>query len=155
MRGEKNIVIGDDFWADPFLFLQCWDTYKCFKYNPQIMIGNHVHLGFGCHVGCINEIIIGDNLLTGRNVHITDHNHGHINLNEVDVAPIERELISKGKVIIGNNVWIGDNVVILPGAKIGDGCIIGANSVVSSDIPDMCVAAGVPAKPIRHLNPNN
>ena len=58
--------------------------------------------------------------------------------------------MSKGDVIIGKNVWIGDKVTILPNVKIGDGVVIGANSVVTKDIPPCSVVAGNPAKIIKH-----
>ena len=66
------------------------------------------------------------------------------------IAPEDRQVISKGEVVIGNNVWIGNNVCVMPGVHIGDGAIIGANSIVTKDIPSMCVAAGIPAKIIRN-----
>jgi acetyltransferase-like isoleucine patch superfamily enzyme len=63
----------------------------------------------------------------------------------------ERLLVSKGAVVIGNNVWIGNNACIMPGVSIGDGAIIGANSVVTHDIPAYSVAGGIPAKVIKQL----
>ena len=68
-----------------------------------------------------------------------------------DIAPDDRPLYSK-PVCIGNNVWIGENVCILLGVTIGDGCIIGANSVVNKDIPKDCIAVGSPAKVIKRFN---
>ena len=63
--------------------------------------------------------------------------------------PYERTIFSKGKVVIGNYVWLGNNVCVMPGITIGDGVVVGANSVVTKDIPPYCVAAGVPAKIIK------
>ncbi len=60
-------------------------------------------------------------------------------------------MVSKGPVVIGNNVWLGNNVCVMPGVTIGDGAIIGANSVVTHDVPAYAVAAGVPAKIIKQL----
>jgi acetyltransferase-like isoleucine patch superfamily enzyme len=67
------------------------------------------------------------------------------------MIPTERKVISKGAVIIGENVWIGDKVTILPGVEIGNGVVIGANSVVTKDIPSYCVVGGNPAKVIKQL----
>lgn len=64
---------------------------------------------------------------------------------------LERQLVSKGEVVIGNNVWIGDKAAILAGVHIGDGAIIGANSVVAKDVPANCVVGGIPAKVLRTL----
>ena len=65
------------------------------------------------------------------------------------IIPYEREIVSKGKIVIGNNVWLGNNVCVMPGVTIGDGVVVGANSVVTKDVPPYCVAVGVPAKIIK------
>lgn len=84
-------------------------------------------------------------------VYISDHSHGEITRAELDLPPLGRLLYSKGPIIIGNNVWIGEKVCILPNVRIGDGAVIGANSVVTKDIPPHSVAAGSPAKVIKQL----
>ncbi len=95
---------------------------------------------------------IGDYLLTGPNVLITDNSHGYNQTaEELSIAPNQRPLYSKREVHIGNNVWIGQNACILPGVTIGDGVIIAANSVVTHDIPAYSIAAGSPAKVIKHI----
>lgn len=149
IMGEKYMSIGDGFRAETSVMLQCWDCYEGENFSPVLVIGENARLGFNCHIGCINEIRIGDNLLTGRNVYITDHEHGTKSVDELEMAPVKRKLYSKGSVIIGNNVWLGDNVVILPGVTIGNNVIVGANAVVTKALPDNCVAAGVPAKIIK------
>ena len=68
------------------------------------------------------------------------------------VSPRERNIYSKGPVIIGNNVWIGDKVTICPNVTIGDGAIIGANSVVTKDVPAFSIVAGSPVRIIKQLN---
>ena len=129
--------------------LTAWDNQDGRKYTPEIRIGKNCNFGDFIHITAINKIQIGDNLLTGRWVTITDNSHGDTQLESLKTAPIKREWVSKGPVIIGNNVWIGDKATILPGVTIGDGAIIGANSVVTSDIPSYCVAGGNPAKIIK------
>lgn len=149
LRGEQYICIGENFSAREGLMLQCWDQHEGEKYCPHIRIGSNAELGRFNHIGCINEIDIGDNLLTGSNVHITDHNHGEIIEEEKALPPVKRKLYSKGKVVIGNNVWLGDNVMIMPGVTIGDNVIVGANAVVTKNIESNCVVAGVPAEVIK------
>lgn len=71
---------------------------------------------------------------------------------EADIPPHMRHLVSKGEIIIGRNVWIGDKVSIFGGVTIGDNVIIGAGSIVTHDLPSNCMAAGIPAKVIKSLD---
>jgi acetyltransferase-like isoleucine patch superfamily enzyme len=87
----------------------------------------------------------------GRKVFITDNSHGSFTREQLDIRPNYRPLISKGPVIIEENVWIGEMVCIMPGVTIGRGSIIGANAVVTKSIPPYSIAAGVPAKVIKQL----
>lgn len=103
-----------------------------------------------CHIGCIHKIDIGDNVLLGSKVYITDHFHGEIKKDALTLPPIERPLCGK-PVKIGNNVWIGDNVCIMPGVSLGDNVIVGANAVVTHSFPKNVVIAGVPAAIIKEL----
>ena len=151
LKGAEYIEIGEEFRTNPGLILHCWDKYGNIDYSPRIKIGNNANLGRNNHIGCINCIEIGDNLLTGSNVFITDHNHGEITSDELGVAPIKRNLSSKGKVKIGFNVWLGDNVVVLANVEIGDNVVVGANSVVTKNIESNCVAVGNPARVIKKL----
>ena len=102
------------------------------------------------HIGCLNKIVIGDNVMLGSRVLIEDHSHG--TADDIDIPVAKRTLHSKGPIIIEDNVWIGEKVTICPGVHIGDGAIIGANSVVTHDIPDYCVAVGSPAKVVKSYN---
>ena len=117
--------------------------------SPILYIGNNCSIGELNHITCANKISIGDNLLTGRRVTITDNSHGTLNKDELQIAPNRRRIYSKGPVYIGNNVWIGENVVILPNVSIGDYCVIGAGSVVTKSIPPYSVAVGNPAHVIK------
>lgn len=152
LKGSEYMHIGENFVAEKNLIMECWDEYGDMTYTPKLIIGKNVHLGENNHIGCINKVEMGDNLLTGRNVYITDHYHGKIEKDDMRKAPINRNLYSKGGVQIGNNVWIGDNVSIMPNTKIGNNVIIGANAVVTKDIKDNMVVAGVPAKVVKDLN---
>ena len=119
--------------------------------NPQLKIGDRVSLGEYSHITCANKVTIGDGVLTGRFVLITDNSHGNNTNETADIAPLAREIHSNGPVHIGENVWIGDKVTILPNVTIGKGCIIAANAVVTKDIPEYSVAAGIPAKVIKTI----
>lgn len=149
--GKENISIGENFTCFSRCRIEAFKSYKGQEFTPYIEIGNHVSINFNFHLGCINHIKIGNGVLIGSDVLITDHNHGNGTFFEKDINPADRILVSKGKVIIEDKVWIGEKATILSGVRIGEGAIIAANSVVVSDIPQYCVAAGVPAKVVKYM----
>ena len=114
-----------------------------------ITIGDNSHIGDNVHITAINKVSIGNNVLTGRWVTITDNSHGQFSSTELQVSPEERKLYSKGPVVIEDNVWISDKVTICPGVTIGKGSVIGANSVVTKSIPPYSLAVGIPAKVVK------
>ena len=151
----ENISIGDRVVAGKNTLLQTWPDYngEYMSHRPQLILGNKVSIMSNCQISCANKVIIGDGVLIGDNVFITDNFHGETNHRRtLEIPPIERKLFVKGAVVIGNNVWIGRNVCIMPGVNIGDGAVIGANSVVTYDIPEYTVVAGNPAKIIRQVD---
>lgn len=150
IEGGKHISIGDYTIIEQNVELTAWDKYKEFTYQPRITIGNGCTIRHDSQITAINEIIIGDNLLTGPNVLISDNAHGsNYDKSSLNIRPQDRQPYSKGAVRIGNNVWIGKNACILGGVTIGEGAIIAANSVVTHDVPAYSVAAGNPAKIIK------
>jgi acetyltransferase-like isoleucine patch superfamily enzyme len=112
-------------------------------------IGDRCVIGGGCSIAGHVSIEIGDDVWTGRNVHITDMNHDYADIH----LPIGRQHQPESPVVIGAGSWLGHGVVVLPGAHIGRHVVIGANSVVVGDIPDHCVAVGAPARVIRRHDP--
>ena len=154
--GGNYISIGNNFSVGDDFKLQAWNTLNVTSENPpSIRIGDSVSLMSNCQISCCNKIIIGDGCLFGDNVFVTDNYHGKSTLSELGVPPILRDLYSKGPVVIGKNVWSGRNVCIMPGVTIADGAVIGANAVVTHDIPAYSVAVGVPAKSIKRIEKNS
>ena len=150
--GSRRIHIGDRTSIQAYSVLGAWERYgQDEHYEPEIIIGNDCNIGEFCHITAINKITIGDGLLTGRFVYIGDNAHGGLSLEEADTPPARRHLTSKGEIKIGRNVWIGDKVSIFGGVTIGDNVIIGANSIVTHDIPSNSMAAGAPAKVVKSL----
>lgn len=142
LRGQQYISVGDNSVFEPGLQLTATN-------GSSIKIGDNCLFRRDAHITAANKITIGNNLLTGTNVIITDNSHGGTSMEELLTEPGKRKLVSKGGVRIGDNVWLGNNVCVLPGVTIGNGAVIGANSVVTHDIPACSVAAGVPAKIIK------
>ena len=147
--GLEFVEIGDDFIGCPGLRIEAWSQYGNDYFKPKIVIGNNVCFNYNCHIGGIGQISIGNNVLIGSNVLITDHYHGMTNYDSLKTPPISRPLYYKGKVVIEDNVWIGENVSIMPGVVIGKNCVVGANSVVTKSFAADSIIAGVPAKRIN------
>lgn len=113
--------------------------------DPVVRIGDRCLIGKGSGIVGHFGITIGDDVWTGHHVYITDQNHGY----EDVTLPISRQTMPEREVVIGDGSWIGHGSVVLPGARIGRHVAIGANSVVTGDIPDFSVAVGSPARVVR------
>ena len=149
IRGRSAITLGDGLTTGVNVRL---DAFRIRGNQTILSIGRNVHINDSVHIGAIEKVVIGDNVLIASRVFISDHNHGNYqisdHLSNPGIPPIKRPLSSK-PVFIGNNVWLGEQVCVLSGVSIGDGAIIGANSVVTHDIPSNTIAAGNPACVIR------
>ena len=110
--------------------------------NATLIVGDDVYMNYGVTVEACHEIRIGNHVLMAPLVSIIDDNR-----HETEPGAV----LYKGPVVIGNNVWLARSVTVIPGASIGDGCVIAANSVVSTEIPPNSFAAGAPARVIRKL----
>lgn len=141
---------GDRFWASHRFRIEAIAKYEDQKFNPIISIGNNVNFNTDIHIGCIDKVEIGNNCLFASRIYITDHDHGDTNiLNSLSLPPAKRKLVSKGPVIIKENVWVGEGVAILSGVTIGENAIIATNAVVTKDVPANSVVGGIPAKIIK------
>lgn len=148
-KGEQYFTIGKGTGFGKFVVLSAWDKYEQEVYTPEVRIGENCNFGDFLHLTCINKIVIGKGVLTGKWVTISDNGHGYTDYASLQNPPIKRDLSCKGPVEIGNNVWIGDKATVLSGVKIGDGAVIAANAVVTKDVPSYSVVAGNPAKTIK------
>ncbi len=109
-------------------------------------------IGEYVHIGCVHRIVIGNDVLMGSKIYITDHNHGIYRGETSDtpaIPPAARRLTEDESVEIGARCWIGEFVTILPGVTIGEGSIIGSHSTVTHDIPANSIAAGSPAQVLK------
>lgn len=124
--------------------------------KKTLFIGDNCEIGDNVHIVAHENVTIGNNVLMASKIFISDTNHGNYRGGVCDTptsAPNSRKLVTY-PVSIGNNVWIGENVVILPGSRIGDGCIIGANAVVNGDIAERSIAVGIPASVVKRFDEN-
>lgn len=111
--------------------------------GKNITVGKNVFINSCCHFQDQGGVFIDDGVLIGHNVVFATLNH--------DILPEKRQSIYPAPIKIGKNVWIGSNSTILSGVTIGNGAVIAAGSVVTKDVPKNCVAAGNPAKIIKHI----
>ena len=114
-------------------------------FGKNITVGKNVFINACCHFQDQGGITLGDNCLVGHNVVFATLNHGF--------APEERQSMLPAPIVVGRNVWIGSNSTILKGVTIGDNSIIAAGSVVTKDVPANAIVAGVPARFIRSISP--
>lgn len=149
--GHRFITIGNDVHIQSHCILGCWVKYGNLPFSPTITIGDRCDIGEYNHISACNKIIIGDGFLSGRFVYIGDNSHGEFNSEHLSIPPSNRDLISKGDIIIGRNVWVGDKVTIVAGVHLGDNVIVAANSVVTKDFPSNCLIGGVPAKILKQI----
>jgi UDP-3-O-[3-hydroxymyristoyl] glucosamine N-acyltransferase len=117
------------------------------KPGPSIILGNNNFLGSHCEFNIKKRITVGNDCLIASGCKFIDHDHG-ISLNEL----MRKQHGPESEIIIGNNVWLGVNAVILKGITIGDGAIIAAGAVVTKSILPDEIWAGIPAKKIGHRN---
>lgn len=156
IRGRKYIDFGEQLTTG----VGC--RFDCFPGNEpstkKLVFGKNVQINDYVHIVAMNKVIIGDNVLMASHVFISDNSHGCYKGCDNDsnpmVPPTKREYYTV-PISIGNNSWIGEGVIIMPGVTIGEGCVIGAHSVVSRNIPNYSIAVGSPAKIIKQYNFNN
>lgn len=145
--GCKNIFIGNKCYIQYKTWLAAMPLTNC---KPSLIIEDGCVLGNFNHIYATRSIILRKNVLTADKVYISDNLHGY---DIIDVPIKDQPIIQKSEVEIGEGSWLGENVCVL-GAKIGKHCVIGANSVVTKDIPDYSVAIGAPAKVIKQYDFN-
>lgn len=153
IRGRRWMRIGDGLTTGPGLRLDAFPTDSCS--GPILSIGRDVEINDSVHIAATNSVSIGDRVLIASKVFITDHNHGCYKGSAPqqgpEVPPAQRSLHA-APVYIGDDVWIGEFAVILPGVTIGSGSVIGAMSVVTRDVPPHTIVAGSPARAIKRYN---
>lgn len=140
-KGKNDILLQDFVTIRPNV--QIWSG------GGTVKIGKGSEIGERCRISITNSLEIGEKVLLSPNVYITDCDHEYRN---VDIPVIDQGIVQKGQTVyIGDGSYIGINAVIVGNVKIGKHCVIGANSVVTRDVQDYCVAVGSPARVIKRM----
>ena len=146
--GSKNISIG----SNVFIAEGSWlAAMPLTEFSPELIINDGTNIGHFSHIYATKSIYIGKKVLIADKVYISDNMHCY---EDISTPIMEQSIVQKKAVLIGDDSWIGENVCII-GASIGKHCVIGANSVVTKDIPDFSVAVGSPAKIIKKYDFKN
>jgi acetyltransferase-like isoleucine patch superfamily enzyme len=136
---DGRLEIGEHSLLEPHVWLTAAEP-------AHIRIGAGSFLNVAVMVASVELVEIGDHCMFANGCFITDGNH---RFDDQDLPITWQGFTSKGPTRVGDNVWCGANVVVTSGVTIGERCVIGANSVITSDIPPFSIAAGVPAKVLR------
>lgn len=155
----ERMYLGDNIWLGPGSLLIALTRYPgAAMQNPErpvampqrfeskIVLGHRVTATGELQIAAHSEVIVEDDVLFATNVNLTDGLHGYHNADE----PFKYQPIFKiAPIVIRRGCWIGQNVVVMPGVTIGEQTIVGANSVVTENLPAQCIAVGNPARVIR------
>ena len=141
----KSIEVGNGVYVKP----NAWFiSVSSDKKNTSLVIGNNTYVGRNAHFVAIKDVKIGNDVLIADNVYISDNFHQY---QDVETPIKNQSVVFKSAVSIGDQSWLGENVCVIA-SSVGKHSIIGANSVVTNDIPDYSIAVGCPAKVIKQYD---
>lgn len=145
VSGESRIGIGSGVFVGSGSWLQALGPKRA---RLAIEIGDGTSIVGGCVVSAVTSVRIGQRVLMARNVYVADHMHA---FEDVRRAVLDQGIARVAPVEICDGAWLGQNVVVGPGVRIGRGAVVGSNSVVLDDVPDFSVAVGAPAHVLRQF----
>ena len=151
LSDAQNISIGNNVTIGGNARIRAVTRYGNDTFSPLIVIGDNVVINRNFQISAIDKIEIKDNVFMAENVYISDTTHGCLDYSDIEIPPAVRTLYSKGPVLIEEKVWLGKNVCILAGVTVGRNSVIGANSVVTHNIPPYCIAVGAPARIVKRI----
>jgi acetyltransferase-like isoleucine patch superfamily enzyme len=144
LEGERRIAIGDDVFVGGGSWLQVIDGEE--GDGVVLSLGDGTSLAGGCVLSAVSSVRLGRQVLLARNVYVADHGHA---FEDVGRAVLAQGITGIAPVEICDGAWLGENVVVCAGVRIGRGAVVGANAVVLDDVPDHAVAVGAPARVVR------
>lgn len=144
--GHSKIRIGSRVYINSYAWLACMPLTG--NKNCILSIGDGTYIGRFCHIYSTSKIEIGKKVLIADKVYLSDNSHRYKN---IDLPVIDQPIKQENPLIIGDGVWLGENACVI-GVSIGKNSVVGANAVVTKDVPDYCVVAGAPAYIIKRYN---
>lgn len=146
LSGEERIAIGEGVYVGAGSWLQSLPDGD--DHSVALSIGAGTSIAGACVISAVRSVTLQEKVLLARNVYISDHSHRFTQLG----TPILAQGIDRIRpVLIKKGAWLAQNVVVCPGVTVGEGAVVGANSVVTDDIPDFSVAVGAPARVVKAL----
>lgn len=146
---SSEIYVGCNCSISSGTWLDVVKEYGGVKYNPRIDIGDNTYIGRNAHIIACDHMRIGKHAVFADGVYITDNFHGFEN---IDIPILQSPLVSRGPVVIEDEVWLGERVCVMPNVTIGKHSVVGSHSVVTKNIPPYSVAVGSPAKIIKRYD---
>lgn len=140
LNGVSRIAVGAGVFVGAGSWLQVLEGES---EDVALELGDGTSIAGSCVLSAATSIRLGRRVLLARNVYIADHRHA---FQDHSQAVLDQGITRVAAVMVEDGAWLGQNVVVGPGVRIGRGAVIGANSVVLSDVPDHAVAAGAPAR---------
>ena len=144
--GGRHITLGSHTRISPYARLMCFERISGEKLDPKLIIGDNVFIGRNITISCSNHVEIGNDCLITGYCFICDSEHG---MDPNCGMRYEQQKMIRKTTIIGNNVFLGEKVIVLPGVSLGNNCIVGAGSVVKDSFPDNCMIVGNPARCVK------
>lgn len=143
LEGEGGITVGAGVFVGAGSWLQTLDGGG----GPgELVIGDGTCIAGTCVLSAACSVRLGREVLFARNVYVSDHNHAYRDTGRAVLAQGIDKLLP---VVIDDGAWLGQNVVVTPGTRIGRGAVVAANAVVSGEVPPWSLAAGAPARVVR------
>ncbi len=146
ITGGKRIFIGKNVYIRKNTWLAAEPVTG--DANCRLVIGDGTYIGNFCHIYASSKIEIGKKVLLADRVYLSDNLHSYEN---IQLPIMDQPIKQVHPVILKDGCWLGENVCVI-GACIGKNSVVGANSVVTSDVPDYCIVVGAPAKMIKRFN---
>lgn len=141
IRERLSELIGNPVDSSTMVFIPFYTNF-----GRHIKLGKNVFVNHACTFLDLGGITIEDDVQIGPKVNLITENH--------PLAPLNRKSLDLGSILIKRNAWLGAACTILPGVTVGENSVVAAGAIVTKDVPDNTVVAGIPAKVVKHLDAN-